>query len=276
MKGANVTYTNCNIGKKQISRVVPLYDIHIGSATFNEKLLHEAIDFIKDNRYTYWFGGGDYTDFGTRNSPGMSLFEQKLSNQDQLEYLRDLFYPIRKKCLGLLEGNHDKRSGKAIGISTVKWLSDYLDTEYLGDACYHVLELNDNKVWKIFATHGRSGATTVRGKETAIKRLKENHEDADIYCMGHVHRLAHLQEYKHAIGLDLELNKMVLKRYKIGDFVFCGHFMNYVDSYAQEANYKPEPAGFPIFIFRPDGSFECELNYGDMETIDSKIVQEKY
>lgn len=276
MEITNVTYTNCNVGDKQVVRVVPLSDAHRGSKTHDEKLLFEAVDFIKNNRYTYWFGNGDLCEFGTRTSPGVSLFEQRLSNQEQIEDLADILYPIRGKCLGLKPGNHEKRIDKLVGISATGYLADKLGVPVLADASYHIISLNDDITWRLFATHGRSGATTVRGKETAIKRLRQHHEDAHIYIMGHVHRLDHLDEYKYAIGVDEATNKQVLKKYKLGDFIFAGHFMGYIDSYAQEGNMKPEPPGYPILTFRPDGSFECELRYGDLETVETPIVQEKY
>jgi predicted phosphodiesterase len=276
VEAINVTYTNCNVGTKQNVRFIPLSDAHKGSREHDSDTYYDAIDRIKNSRYTYTIGNGDLCEFGTKVSPGMSIFEQQLSNESQLDEVIDDLYPIRGKILGLKPGNHEKRIDKLTGISATGYIARALGVPLLADSSYHIIELNNNVRWKIFATHGRSGATTIRGKETAIKRLREHHEDADIYIMGHVHRLAHLEEYKYAIGIDENTNEQVLKKYRLGDFIFAGHFLKYINSYAQEANMKPEPPGYPILTFKPDGTFDVDLVYGNLELVQNRLVQEKY
>jgi predicted phosphodiesterase len=258
LETTEITYTKCNVGDKQNAKLVLISDPHIGSATFREDLLDHAIDYIKNNRYTYWVCLGDIMEVGTRNSPGTSLFDMRMRNEEQFEYALDKFSPIRKKCLGLHRGNHDMRVDRSIGFNMIRYIARDLGTEYLNDTAYHIMDIN-GKEWKIFTTHGKSGATTLRGKETAIKRLKENHEEADIYCMGHVHKLGYLEDDRFAVGIDPETRRQTIKIISNGHFLFSGHFMGYIGSYAQQMLLTPEPAGYPILTFRPNETLDVQL-----------------
>lgn len=226
---------------------------HIGAPTWNKGFVEDAIDYIR--RYkTPWIGLGDYLEFATRSSPGRGVFEQILNPDQQKAWFKEKFKPIRKKNKGLHHGNHDDR-GKESGMTETVNLCESLDTAFLNSHAYHNIRVGEH-TWKMVTTHGTSGAKLPHTKINAVKKLGDIYTEADIICMGHVHRLEHKTEHENKI-VTVNGTQQVSHEHK-GSYVLVGHFINYVGSYAQKMGLHPEPVGFPVLHFGKDGSFRVE------------------
>ena len=92
----------------------PLGDIHAGSIHCAEDRIKAEVDKIKGKKNTYWIGMGDYADCIIKDDKrfdieGLAPWVKKDNIiTSQRNYLRKLFWPIRKQCLGLLTGNHEE------------------------------------------------------------------------------------------------------------------------------------------------------------------------
>lgn len=211
--------------------LIPLGDIHIGSSECDEKLLKETLEWIEKKPNTYMVGMGDYMENATRDSVS-DIYSQTTPPMEQMYKLRDMLLPLAKKgkILGLLRGNHEIRTYKAMGFEPTVMLCDLLDVPYMGDAQFIKLRVGKQN-YHIYAIHGASSAWTSGGKLNSLMRMAQV-ADADIYLMGHVHELA--SHSRPMLRID-NRNKTIVQRKQY--FVLTGHFLDYMDSYAQRRTY---------------------------------------
>lgn len=246
------TYTS----SKRNQKVALIGDIHIASLTWLKEFTEWAFKFIQKQRLL-WIGMGDYMEYATKNSVGIGVYEQTMSPDMQKYTFKKYSKPVRKKNIGLHDGNHDKR-GKDTGMTELVNICESLDVPYLNSHVLHTFQVGDYE-FKLLTTHGRSGAKLPHTKINSLKRLQDAYDSANVLAMGHVHRLEHKPEYRNYIDVFDGHQRVVHDHDK--SLILTGHFMDYVGSYAQEMGLYPEPAGFPILTFRNDGSFDVELIY---------------
>jgi len=184
-----------NANKNRIF-IYPLSDIHIGNY-YREDKLKEAIKFIK-KKDVYTILLGDYID-------GINIYDKRfdlkrLPNDyitgwmdniylEQLDKFIELLKPIKNKILWIHEGNHERTLRIKHSIDPIKIIADSLGIKYL---CYEdalvCLNIN-NKIVKIFSTHGHLKLTGGRNKLSRLRKFIEqtSHICADIYIKGHLH-----------------------------------------------------------------------------------------
>lgn len=119
--------------RSQQIRLCILPDTHLGNAACDEIVLADFVQSVKDDEWAYWIGAGDYCEFISLRDKRFDV--QSLPNwlttecrakadgmadpglkRRPLAFLaaaqRDSFIervrPIAPKCLGLLEGNHER------------------------------------------------------------------------------------------------------------------------------------------------------------------------
>jgi UDP-2,3-diacylglucosamine pyrophosphatase LpxH len=196
---------------------------------------------------------GDLGDYGLSNSPGASVYEQSFSSQDQAEEIQELLEPFKDQVVGLITGNHEERIRKRTGYDISRSIAKNLSIPYLGFG--GVLRIIvAGRGFTVFAKHGKSGAATLGGKVAAIMKYRHLFPEADVYLMGHVHHLMHVPD---EVKIYNTRNKSVQRRRQ--HFVLTGHFMNYEDSYAEEADYGLGMQGSPRILFSEDGQIKVQL-----------------
>jgi len=98
-------------------RIVPIGDIHIGNKGCVENQFAKVIQHVQETDNCYWIGMGDMCDFINMKDPRFAVDE--LAGWVKREHLGDLvaaqrdrllemLEPIAHKCLGLVEGNHER------------------------------------------------------------------------------------------------------------------------------------------------------------------------
>src|SRR3989344_1056525 len=92
--------------------IIPLYDVQWGSDGHDEKKFDEYIRFIEKTENAFAFGGGDTLQNALINSPGGSIYDQKMRPRLQVPTLIQKLAPIAHKMLWALTGNHEARSEK--------------------------------------------------------------------------------------------------------------------------------------------------------------------
>lgn len=177
-------------------------DIHDGTLACDEKQLAKDISYIANANNIFWFGLGDYADWillGDKRLRVETLHPEIRDNLDtatdvQLERLERLFSPIKDKCLGLVEGNHDAKMLKLHSTDVTKRLCKALDVENLGAEALVRLHFEHMKGGAVKSKtihlhHGKGGGSTAGAALNTLQRSMLGYP-ADIYAMGHVHGLA--------------------------------------------------------------------------------------
>jgi predicted phosphodiesterase len=232
-----------NIPDKRRLQVFQMTDVHLGAKTYIKEAFKQQIKKIKKTRFTKVILTGDILENNTKTSVGEGVYEETMTPNDQLLEIIDILRPIKNKIIGISRGNHEKRTSKSEGIDLCDVIARNLDVPRLMDHSLHRFHFGDES-YTLLTTHGKSGASTIGGKINAVEKLVHIY-GADAYLYGHVH---HLLTWNAIVyGVD---------GIKLRHFGINGSFMDYLDSYAQEAEYRP---GMPGYITAMVGNNGIEL-----------------
>jgi len=245
--------------RNSIWQLVPLGDIHLGHPNCDLDSVQKTIDYIKKTKNCIWLGMGDYAD---AIQPKDWRFDFHAIDFDfptpDLQYreITRLFKPIKHKCIGLLDGNHDLIHWKKHAHNYVDGLAYDLKVPYLSINAYIRLIFRRKKgnlegkktsgsVFNIYAHHGWTGARTPGGKVNRIEDLSDIFPGLNLYLMGHVHERGSAFP-----RVQLFVNRNLTIKHHEMNFVFTGGFLRgYVDgkaSYIEEKTYKPAALGAPL------------------------------
>jgi len=178
----------------------PFGDIHRSSKNCHEKRWLEFLEWAKSKPRSYFLGMGDYDDLASA-SERILLGNPHLHNdtKDTIQGLYEIntkrFHKeiefMGDRLIGLIEGNH--YGVFESGITTTQYLSQMMNTKYLGVSSFIRLRFHKKKhpmqyaSLDIWAHHGRGAATMVGGSLNRVEKML-NAADADIYLMGHDHK----------------------------------------------------------------------------------------
>jgi len=243
-------------------RLYPIGDCHLGTKHCVQNDLQKTIATIKADPQALWVGMGDYAEFIT---PGDARWDYKviaewlIDEQDnipeaQTDYLERLISPIKTKCIGLLEGNHEDSIRRFLHVDVQKNLCKRLGVPNLGYSVWVKLRFarqnsNEHHVFKCVFSHGAGYAITPSAKMSRLQRFM-NAFDARIYGHGHMHDIiTHTVRY-----LDLSDSNMIRQKERIGAVTGCW-FKTYTQgvspSYGERKTYPPTPLGCPVFVISP-------------------------
>jgi hypothetical protein len=177
----------------------PLGCIHAGNVNFNETKFNERLGVIARDPNRYTIGMGDYADsimvgagqIADKRWNPQTIDKRFFSPDDQYAYVTEKFRPIRKKILGLLEGNHDYSLEEKTGHQYVREMAKDLGVSYLGYVAFVKLRFEYNgKVLSapvVFAAHTHFSGLTAGGNLNKISAIS-SYFDASVYLTGHTHR----------------------------------------------------------------------------------------
>jgi len=165
-------------------------DMHLGSLAFNEMKFQERVNAIKRAKNRLWLGVGDYIDAIypmniEKRWDAFSRDRRYLTIDEQIEGVVKLFTPIKRKCLGLLPGNHELSYYRRTGFNPTAEIAKRLGVQELDSVNLITLVTPVRKV-TIFIMHGSYAGRRIGG---AINRLEEyvGCFEADVYVMAHTH-----------------------------------------------------------------------------------------
>jgi len=225
-------------------KLIPLGDIHLGAPTCEVDKFLGTVDYIKDSGSLVVLMG-DLMEAASKHSVGAGWAEQVVTPQRQLDFLAEVFEPIKDRILVLLEGNHEFRIWKQAGLMVAKILADKLGVPYGGYSCFIKLKVRKQN-YVIHAQHGSSNAWYPHTKLTAAMRTA-THTEATVFLYGHTHELLSLKVPKRYVDLRGRTVKNE-KKY----FVLTGSFLAYEGSYAQRKNLYPVQTGVAKLKFFGD------------------------
>jgi predicted phosphodiesterase len=187
--------------------IYPIGDTHVGARNCAESLLKKTKKEIADNPNAYWIGGGDYLEsikpsdlkrFDMTILPDW-MFEGSADTirgrlkdilSQQADRFCNIFEPLKQRCIGLVEGNHEYSIMKYHNQDIMSALCDRLDTEYLTDEAVVRLKFKHRSLTRIvflYIQHGHGGGRSDGAEPNHLGRLVKEWECADIVLRGHSH-----------------------------------------------------------------------------------------
>jgi predicted phosphodiesterase len=270
--------------------LIGLGDIHEGNAGCDLDALQKVVDKIKQNDSYYWVGMGDYVEAINFTDKRFDIRQvaKKYRNesiericQEQIETMSEIFYPIRKKCVGLLRGNHEETVRQSyhydvlydmwkhlndikVGIrGKSKTATENLDAypnpvvKLLYDAAVVRLSFISKKekksTWKnsfdIFVTHSNIAGRSAGGKVNRLEKLLADWHTCDVVMVGHGHDMP----VDPTAALSFNRYGKFISRKRRG--VMTGTFLKVYTlggtGYAEKAGYSPSEIGTPSIQFNP-------------------------
>ena len=257
-----------------------LSDLHLMSRACAEDKLREDIETIENDPHSFWLGGGDYCEFightDKRFDPDsvaewVSVKDLGRLGERGIRHCRELFWPIRHKCLGLLMGNHEKyyelhteHEGlhswlcTELGVSNLRY-SSLFDVVFIRNPRAKTPRLLQGPVkrngfskvaFRIFCHHGAGFAQTPGGKLNKLIQFMQSF-DADVYFCGHVHDKVGRREP--TIGGNPACDKLVAhERLGIISGSYLKTYAQGVTTYGEQRGYRPVSLGAAWVKIRPE------------------------
>jgi hypothetical protein len=230
------------ITEEAIQPIVCIADVHLGHKNFNEKTLLRTIEYVKNNN-VLWFGGGDLIENSNKNSVGAGWVEQVLGPQQQINKIVDFLYPIKEKCLGILNGNHEDRCFRDAGINPTEIIASMLGVPAAGDELFIIVSNNREKVGKgkAYTIYGAHTKTTNKTAGLAFNGMQTNMGwlNVDVICKAHGHDQG-LSPPSIRVEVD-KYNMAIVEKEQY--FWLVGHYLDRPDSYISKTSKQPKPLG---------------------------------
>ena len=264
-------------------RIWALADIHLGNLGCHKELLARHIAEIADDPLSYWVGLGDYADYVHAHDPRFDpeLLDPDIPARDigrlgkyLTTHVRDIFAPIKEKCIGLVYGNHEFQYMKRNDSQDQHaWLCTELGVPNLGysfraNVCFirrasakrlygKVHRFRDDKVTgsavqvRLYGHHGAGAAATPSGKARRLQLFMEQW-NADIYFIGHVHGKQNLTLVR---GSDKNGCTEPADEVRIGS-ITGSYLKSYPPGaqagYGERAGYSLAPLGATVLEYTPE------------------------
>jgi hypothetical protein len=266
--------------------IIPVGDIHFGSANCDEKLLSHVIEHIRTNDNAYWVGMGDYGEFISHRDKrflGKAISKQFLTCDSiseiaykQYEHLKGLFMPIKDKCLGLLKGNHEHKVLVNDGLNVTHMMANALGAPYLGDLALITLRCEyysdgikeRSCFFNMYASHGWQAGRDPGGKINTLRKIFISYPNVDIILTGHSHDLVAMPFKANIVSAGRsELVVVPVVRWGVLTGSFLHGAKQGTENYAESFGYAPLPNGVAKVIM----SFKTSRVHSDRRTKNIKV-----
>jgi len=157
---------------------------------FREQVVKE------DNTYILLLG--DLINNNTRSSAG-SPYEDNVRPREQKKIMAEMLAPLRDKIIGIVSGNHERRSLKDADDDPTYDIACKLDLEdvYRENAAFIHLEIGSRKskekewsgtTYNIGMTHGSGGGALTGSSVNRNERFAYSFENLDVMITAHTHK----------------------------------------------------------------------------------------
>ena len=149
----------------------------------------------KADENTYFILLGDILDNAIKDSIG-DIYNQEMSPHEAFEQAIGLFEQAKGRVLGVIEGNHEARTRKQVGVDVLGLLCEERHIPYSNDILVldiavgtHAPRGIKRRVQYTFVCgHGYSASRSIGGKITANGRIIDVVTNGDIYVTAHTHQ----------------------------------------------------------------------------------------
>lgn len=221
---------------KEKVKIIGISDTHIGDPLFNKEKL---IPYLEEADYLIL--NGDLMNTATKSSVS---FGYGPSPQNDLDMAVEIFKPYAHKILSIVEGNHEYRVAKEVGMSLTQLFAAQIGCldKYCGDEGYLFLNIGPKQIlYTIFHKHGFGGGRSIGAKANKLEGMAQGTE-ADIYMTSHTHQpLVFSQDHR-----TPNRKKKILQQITQW-FVNSGAFLSF-GGYAVKFDFKPSSIITPITV----------------------------
>jgi len=254
--------------------IYPIGDVHVGASSFDESTFRRYVKEIADNPNAYWIGMGDYCDFIThkdpRYEPGVyapwMLHPAALQDPGaaQRDRFLELVWPIRKQCLGLIQGNHEHSMAKHLTRDVFREIAAELEPHWPwrdSDDARLMLNIDDwlavqfrrmkrgtkqsvgSARMKLWLFHGAGGGKLAGSRALNQQRYAWTHP-AHVIITAHVHRPMIFPEWVEDIQANGDIRTRRIHTVISGTFKRRG-------SWERSKGFYPHGIGTPRIRVRP-------------------------
>jgi hypothetical protein len=257
-------YTINLAGRADEVTIYPLGDVHTGAKNCAEKQLMKVVREIEKNPLARWLGGGDLINaikpddlkrFDVKALPNWlfvgdaETIKERLSDivVQETERITEILEPIKDKCIGLIEGNHERTMRKRYNYNAQKDLCEKLGVVNLYSAAWIRMFFRNRRrtsVMKIGIRHGYGGGRAAGAEPKKLADLLSYWPDCSLVFSGHTHTAEHPDP---TVSLYLPntgaLPKELLKRYRWAANWGCWLLTHAsgASTYEEDACYPPRP-----------------------------------
>lgn len=229
---------------------LPIGDIHWGDKAFKQRgkeKLKGNLDWLKE-REGHAFGilMGDIYNVAGRNEK-TSPFE---SDPEEYDEAVEFFRPYASLFKGGIRGNHENRMKNAYGFDPMKNFCKQLEIPYLGASALLRIQVGarpDQPTWfwntyYMAVHHTTGGGGTLGNALNSVAKLEKVVSGCDVYAGGHNHQLVTGVRQSYVPTASGPTFKKV-------HYVACGSYLDYQNSYAEDAMMSPGKLGSPRIRF---------------------------
>lgn len=208
--------------------------VHIGHRKADLALAAKYVKWVKDNDAAALLLSDNFENVIPKK--GHMMFDQIMTPQEQLDFGQDLFYPIRKNIVGLVQGNHSNRTRHEAGIDLDYELSKFLGLKsiYFKNQGFVSVKAGKNS-YSIAFRHGTGVGSNSFGNCINTMRAFPS---ADICACSHTHEMATTTRS----FWDIQNGKRVRHEVVLAN---TGSLLDFPE-YADEAYYTPQKKGFTV------------------------------
>lgn len=179
-------------------------------------------DQVAKEPNTYLLLLGDLINNNTRSSVGSPFGDDNIRPRDQKKIMTEMLTPLRDKIIGMVSGNHERRSLKDADDDPTYDIACKLDLEdvYRENAAFIHLEIGGRNVkgkewssvaYNIGMTHGSGGGALTGSSVNRNERFAYAFENLDVMITGHTHKGSVTKPGKYVFNATA--GRMVFKPY---------------------------------------------------------------
>ncbi|NUU94838.1 DNA repair exonuclease [Marinitoga sp. 1135] len=173
--------------------ILPIGDLHLGSETSDFNKIIKALEQEKDAKIIFL---GDLIDNAIANSLG-DVYSQRDNPHETIQQVNALFNAFRERILGVVGGNHERRTWRKVGVDPIALLCEEKGIPYSDDLMVVDINLKQkgkklrgskNRInYKIACHHGSSGGRFPERSMRQHRYFFDVITGIDIYLAGHTH-----------------------------------------------------------------------------------------
>ena len=171
--------------------ILAIGDIHLGSEMSSFDQVLKVIEEERDSKLIFM---GDLIDNAIINSLG-DIYSQKQNPHEAIVKIRKLFKKYKNRILGVVGGNHERRTWRRVGIDPLSLICTEVNIPYSDDVLIIDIAIKGKRGrgmknrthYSIACHHGASGG---RFPERSSRQQRYFHSfisGVDIYITGHTH-----------------------------------------------------------------------------------------
>jgi len=217
--------------------LIPLGDVHFGQESCDYKKFYKYLDWIDDHDDARVILMGDMaeTDIPSHMTNAGVMWGQEISPSEQMDEIYELLKPLKRKIIGGVMGNHEKRIWVRTSFCPTKILCDKLNAMFIHPNPSY-LDIDVGKfTYRCLVAHG-SGSSQ-RG-DYQLRKAVNYYPSSDLIMIGHIHQIN--SEPYHKLIVDDGTEKIkTIYGVRTGGFLFY-------PPYARERFMEPVDTGAPI------------------------------